>query len=296
MLQFTLRQLLPRHGCRGRCSQVGSSRSLRLYKPVLDRIRASHGITTSLILAAALFDTKEVPRKLVRMSDQRTARNTFEWLVREDNRLLDCTVGMEHLSAQDIGEELSRDPLLVLRRVLASEIPAMFGFDAPPGSEEEAEFLALGLGGAPLPMVLRWCTATEDQHDRPEWDELAMYMTADLRPALALVRQAGIWLTSSGQVESLANLATQPFEQVAAAVQAVIDRADAPTPAVIAQQMSGVSEKPVDWANIAMACSPTRVGRYGKKKRSGSYRGKSSGTTSRRRYTARHGKKRKSLT
>jgi hypothetical protein len=206
-------------------------------------------------------------------------RNTHEWLAREDARLLDCTVGLQYLSAQDLGDELSRDPLLVLRRILDSEIPAMVGFDAPSGSEEEAEFLGLGLSGAPLPLVLRWCTATADQDDRPEWDELAMYLTADLRPATELVRQAELWLTSTGQLDSLEFLAAHPLDLVRTAVQKVLDRVDVPTPCVVASELRGTgsTEAPVDWRAVCATGAPrrgrTRYGakkrRYGGKRRSG---------------------------
>ncbi|MDF2461791.1 MAG: hypothetical protein K0Q43_26 [Ramlibacter sp.] len=197
-------------------------------------------------------------------------RNTNEWLAREDARLLDCTVGLQYLSAQDLGDEMSRDPLLVLRRILESEIPAMVGFDVPPGSEEEAEFLGLGLSGAPLPLILRWCTATADQDDRPEWDELAMYMTEDLRSTTELVRQTGLWLTSAGQVDSLKFLAAQPVDLVRAAVQKVLDHVDVPTPWVIENELrgNGRSEPPVDWHAVC-ATAARRRGRirYGGKKR-----------------------------
>lgn len=180
-----------------------------------------------------------------------------DWLLGEDQRLMECAIGMQHLSAIDLADELERDALPVLRRILDSEIPEMVGFVAEPGSEEEAEFLAVGLGGAPLPLLLQWCTATEDQADRPEWDEVAMYLTDDLRPALALAREMGLWLTSASQIDSLVHLANQPAAQVRAAVAAVVDRIDALTPEVVALQLAGAlrAEAPVDWARIASSSS-----------------------------------------
>ncbi|MEJ8837770.1 hypothetical protein [Ramlibacter sp. AN1133] len=183
---------------------------------------------------------------------ERMARDVQEWLAWEDARLLDCALGMQFLSAHDLADEFGRDPLLILRRILDSEIPDMVGFEVARGSEEESEFLALGLAGAPLEMVLRWCTATEVAVDRPEWDELAMYMTADLRPATELAREAGLWLTRFDQVEALQQLVDVPTNALARAVAAVLGRLDAPTPCEVLAQILGsrAPEAPIDWHHI----------------------------------------------
>jgi hypothetical protein len=184
------------------------------------------------------------------------ARNLSEWLSWEDAYLLDCSFGMQYLSADDMAGELSRDPLLVLRRILSSEIPDMVGFEAAPGSEEEAEFLALGLAGAPLELALRWCSANAGQGDRPEWDELAMYLTADLRPAMELVREAGLWLTGAAQLDALLCLTEYPMEAVARAGQQLLDRIDVPTPPEVLKQLlrgAAATEAAVDWPRIVAA-------------------------------------------
>lgn len=179
-------------------------------------------------------------------------RDLHEWLAWEDSRLLDCAFGMQFLSAQDLALELSRDPLLILRRILDSEIPAMIGFECTAGSEEEAEFLALALAGAPLALTLRWCTATEDQDDRPEWDELAMYLTSDLRPAMELLNRAGLWFTRADQLDALQELATRTEAAVAEAVAVVLARVDVPTPPIVLAHMvcPGSQESKIDWAVI----------------------------------------------
>lgn len=201
-------------------------------------------------------------------------RDLSEWLPWEDARLLDCSLGMQYFSVQDLAIELGRDPLLVLRRILDSEVPEMVGFEATQGSEEEAEFLALGLAGAPLELILRWCTGSEEQEDRPEWDELAMYLSADLRPALLLAREAGLWFTRSDQLEALLRLVDRPAADVVEGASKVLERLDVPTPpAVLAQILgTGVAEAPVDWRQIcAPPVAPRERGsvirRYGKRRR-----------------------------
>lgn len=164
---------------------------------------------------------------------------------------------MQYLSAQDLAVELSRDPLLILHRVLDLEISDMVGFEAPRGSEEEAEILALGLAGAPLELALRWCTAC-DGDERVDWDELAMYLTADLRPATALAREHGLWFTRADQLDALVFLATLPPREVALAIQAVLDRIDAPVPGIVADHIRGVApvEPPPAWHQV---CAPIRA-------------------------------------
>lgn len=181
-------------------------------------------------------------------------RTLYEWTEREDDRLMEvCLGGDEALTLQDLSLSLSREPMTVLARIRDSEIPDMIGLDCAAGSEEECELFGLLLAGVPISMALRWCVALDEADERPTSIALEAAMTLpDLRMALGMARDAGIWFNRVNQTKSLLFLVGQPLDQVILAVAEVAERADAPTPEVISMQMFGVfkDEAPCDWTAI----------------------------------------------
>lgn len=195
-------------------------------------------------------------------------RNLADWLQREDDFLLDSVLTDPNEGAKksksktshhvlrldDFAIKFSRDPVLVLRRIIDSDIPAMAGIEMDAGSEEACEFMGLALAGVPLSLALRWCAATEEQLDRPQWADIQASMTgADRRGAMRLVVATGMWFTSSSQLWSLDMLCDQDEGDVREAAFGVIERVDAPTPDVVSQQMFGAfeGEACINWSGMA---------------------------------------------
>ena len=124
--------------------------------------------------------------------------------------------------------------------------------------------------------------------DRPSTFEIELAMTCeDWRPALVLARDLGLWLGCCGEEQqgALNFLLTEPITTVKAATAAVIDRFEAPTPQMVAQQLfcpegAASASKPYPWANPGNACQGAGKKRQFKAKpTTSSAKGNSSSTT-----------------
>lgn len=232
------------------------------------------------------------------------ARASHLWLKREDDLLFNVCMGMhEDVSVLELASRMSRCPMDVAQRILEGDLPEMLGFQADPGSEEEAEFLGLALSGVPLQASLRWCTASEG---RPTSRELeAMMVGPDMRPAFSVACPAGVWLSGMVNTQALMFLANQPLGDVVAAVQSAIDRFDVPTPTVVAQQILGLfsEAKPVNdpWSgNVAcpaLSISRARAAKTGRSKKGGEAGGRTrkfSSDAARKKYWAKRNARKKS--
>ena len=203
-------------------------------------------------------------------SDEMYARTLSAWLARDDDKLLEFVFGGDDdVSLYEMSEALQREPFSVLCRLREGELSTMAAFDFERGSEEEAELFGLALAGVPIGMALRWCVGADD---RPTTAQLEAAMTRpDLRSALTMAREADLWVCNTSQVTALLFLVQQPIHLVLAAVRSVVDRFDAPTPNVVAQQMFGVIPNqgyPVSWSGTNR-CSSGRYSPYsGAKRRS----------------------------
>lgn len=245
-------------------------------------------------------------------------RASHLWLKREDDLLFNICMGMhEDLSVLDLAARMSRCPMDVARHVLDGEVPDMIGFSAEPGSEEEAEFLGLALSGVPLQASLQWCTASEGRPTSAQLQE--MMAGPDMRPALSVAVSAGVWLSGMVNIQALTFLANQPLGDVVNAAQAALDRFDAPTPTVVAQQMLGLfaqAQPAYPWMSDSNCSNSTTQGGRGyratrgtsgtagkatastaktrqSKSRAGSGKSKFSSDAARRKYWAKRNAKRK---
>lgn len=169
--------------------------------------------------------------------------NSREWTDRQDTIVLERIFGDQEVTVYELSAEFAKDPVLIIERIIGSEIPAMAGIEIDQDSQEKAEFMGLTLSGVPIKLALRWCAATCEQVDRPLWIEIEKSMTrADLRPAMNLVREVGLWFTSISQIEALEWLLDCDFDHVCEGVQGVLARVDAPTPDVVFAQLLGAFE------------------------------------------------------
>ena len=185
------------------------------------------------------------------------ARASYLWLEREDNLLFEVAIGTsKDCSILDIAKRMSRSPIAVAKRVLDSEIPDMVGFDVDELSEEEAEFLGLALSGVPLQASLLWCTASDQRPDAKSLEAM-IGDRPDMRPAMYMAREAGIWLSGAYDEDSLLFLAQQDQDAVNRAVAKVLARFDAPIPKVVANQILGLAtpETPISFAPAKTPCA-----------------------------------------
>lgn len=191
------------------------------------------------------------------MSTTVYVRTLNPWLVRDEKVLAAAVVNSrESVDVYGLARELEREPVSILRRLRASERSEKLDRDLErqglwvgmdEGTEEEGEFWGLALSGAPLAMAWRWCVDETDQGDyagvsaRPTLGAVEASMTsADLRPAMALVRESGLMFGCADQIDSLRFLVTQPLAAVVQARQGVESRFDVPTPKLVAQGVFGV--------------------------------------------------------
>lgn len=170
-------------------------------------------------------------------------RNSWEWTDRQDMIVLERIFEDRDITVYELSAEFAKDPVLIIERIIDSEIPSMAGIEIDQDSQEKAELMGLTLSGVPIKLALRWCAATWEQVDRPLWTEVEKSMTrCDLRPAMNLVRETGMWFTSVSQIEALEWLLDCDFDHVLEGVQGVLARVDAPTPDVVFQQLLGAFE------------------------------------------------------
>jgi hypothetical protein len=186
-------------------------------------------------------------------------RTLSPWLVREDKALSNALLEAPTASSVDVfslASELQREPVSVLRRLRTRQrCPKLAAvleerglwLDLEDGRDEEDEFWGLALSGVPLALAWRWCVDESAQRAgapvaaRPTTSQVESAMTSpDLRPGLALAREAGLWFADADQVESLRFLLTQSLQTVIDARRGVESRFDAPTPKVVAQGVFGV--------------------------------------------------------
>lgn len=199
-------------------------------------------------------------------------RTLHDWLEREDNKLMEIVFDESRpYNIFHISNELRREPMTVLRYILGSELPEMIGFDVYPSTEEEAEFIGLALGGVPLQMCFKWCIAAQD---RPTHQALAAAVTGkDYREFMHFVREHGLWVSSMDHLAPVDGLLDFPSFVITETVGFLVEQFDAPTPAMVFQQICG--ERPQEGAvahTFPLTC-------YVTKKRT--YRAKSARSTSR---------------
>lgn len=189
------------------------------------------------------------------------------WTTSQEDLLIEACFVCNDARLETVAKKLRKDPVEVAHHLLRStDIPEMAGWDDDQCPDQDAEFMGLTLSGVPLAMALRWCSTKSTHDDRPSHADLMSAMNRpDLRPATSLYYSLGMWFTKSSQIQTLEFLATQPFEQVSKAVQQVIERVDALSPEIIAQQIFGAlaSEKAICWAAFGsrMDCKNTTTGR-----------------------------------
>jgi hypothetical protein len=194
------------------------------------------------------------------------SRNHLDWLVREDDAIMDSVMDESStVTLFDLAAKFKRDALLVARHILEGDIPEMAGLQADQGTEEEAEFLGLVLGGSPIALALKWCSATEEQEDRPTADEVMSSLTrGDQRGAMNLVRESGIWFSSLDQLDYLTSLEGMEPQDVKRAVGEIFDRIEAPTPKMVFEQLCGLFEgaPPVNLDSIGAVVASTSKGSW----------------------------------
>jgi hypothetical protein len=198
------------------------------------------------------------------------------WSSKEEDAIFEACFLSGETRIQDLSKKLKRDTVEIAYHLLNdTDIPEMAGWGDERCPDQDAEFLGLALSGVPMAMALQWCAVISSLDARPTRDQLTSSMTStDLRPATELACCLGIWLTKSSQLSALQFLTTQPMLSVQKSINAVIDRVDAPTPEIIAQQLFGAlpKEGPVCWAAMAAKneCPKSTFGRstYTKKKTS----------------------------
>lgn len=196
-------------------------------------------------------------------------------------------------SVLELAARMSRCPVAVAMRVLDSDVSEMIGFEAPVGSEEEAEFLGLALSGVPLQACLMWCTASDGRPTAADLTEL-MSGNPDMRPAMEAVRIAGLWMGGPYDREALLFLAQQETDQLVKAVADALDRFDAPTPTVVAGQVLGLFPQtgvPAIFPPSALCRSKAKTAKP-KARRSGGF----SSDAARRKYWARRNSTKRSKT
>lgn len=181
-------------------------------------------------------------------------RNHLDWIEREEGIILDKVMEMGSLvTVFGLAAKFGRDPVLVALHILEGDLPEMCGFEAPIGSQEEAEFMGLVLGGTPVSLALRWCSATPEQEDRPTSLEVDVSLVyGDMRPAMNRVRELGVWMTAHKQLEYAQMLLDFDISDEHKAVAFLVDRAQALSPELVFQQLCGAleEERPVDWAQV----------------------------------------------
>uniref|UniRef100_A0A6H1ZL58 Uncharacterized protein n=1 Tax=viral metagenome TaxID=1070528 RepID=A0A6H1ZL58_9ZZZZ len=220
------------------------------------------------------------------------ARNLHLWTKSDDKKLLKAIA--DGHTVMDVAEELEREHVSVVRRL--GEID-LFAFEA--GSEEWVEVMTLGLGGAPLKVVIDWCNATPERLQYAEIEEMLM---ADFRAEFELAAFHGLYVSSQDVIADLMWLVSQP-DQIrlgySSAVRAIVDRYDIPTPATLKAQVLGLVPATAPWPLAMPATRTTKKTRsstgrkrtyrksrssssYGKSRRASSAR--SSSTRSRKSY------------
>ena len=183
-------------------------------------------------------------------------RTLNPWLVRDDRALSDAILGRGALiDVFALARTLDRSVISVLHRLRteqrreattqALERSGMW-LDLNEGLDQEVEFWGLALSGVPLSLAWRWCVDDAEQDvtsgvPRPTLASIEAAMaTADLRPAMSLVRAAALLFEDEDQIESLRFLVTQPFAAVLEARRGVEACFDVPTPKVVAKGVFGV--------------------------------------------------------
>jgi hypothetical protein len=194
------------------------------------------------------------------------SRSHLGWLDKEEDAIMDLVMD-ESLSVTlfDLAAKFKKEAMLVALHILGGDIPEMAGFEANKGSEEEAEFLGLALGGAPIALALRWCAATDEQDDRPTTLQVQTSLTrGDLRGAMNLVRESGIWFSSLDQLEYLALLQDMDPKDVSRAVAGLIERIEAPSPKMVFEQLCGLFDDVpvVNWRTFGACCASTSRGSH----------------------------------
>jgi len=201
-----------------------------------------------------------------------TSRNHLDWSVKEDEKILDSVmVEGSKTTIFDLARKFKKDALLVAKHVLDTELPEMVGFSVDAASEEEAEFLGLVLGGAPIALALQWCASCEEHEDRPTSAMVqASLSRGDFRVAMNLVRETGIWFSGLEQLEYLVLLQDMDPLHVRQAVSSIVDRIDAPHPQMVFEQLCGLfeGEEPADWDLILLSAPSKKKSRYPSSKKS----------------------------
>lgn len=189
------------------------------------------------------------------MAPLTSSRNLCDWQPQEDDALLAAAFLDGGLTTVDhLAQTLKRDRVSILYRIADSEIADMVGLDFEAGSSERAEFVGLALSGAPIETALRWCAAQWGEEAEPAPDIAAWSGGGcDMRPGVHLAGMLGLWFNRDDQCEALRVLGTLSEDEVRQALHQVIDRFDAPTPVVVAQQIFGVAPfvRSYPWATPA---------------------------------------------
>lgn len=208
-------------------------------------------------------------------------RTLYLWTQSDDKKMLKAIA--DGHSVMDVAEELQREHVGVVRRLRDLDL---FAFED--GSEEWVEVMTLGLGGAPLKVVLDWCNAAPG---RLAYAEIEQMLMVDFRAEFELARELGLHVCRHDVLTDLMWLVSRP-EQIKAgyfnAVKNVLNCYDIPTPATVKAQVLGLVPSTAPWPLVMpqrsakkMRASTGRKRTYRKSRSSSSYAKKSRASSAR---------------